>query len=59
MKVEIPSIGVSDNLIALHLNPDGTLQVPIDYQQVGRCADGAVPGDTGKPPTIITGHVDS
>lgn len=59
VKIEIPSIGVSDDLVALHLNPDGTLQVPTDYQQVGWFADGAVPGDTDKPPTIIAGHVDS
>lgn len=59
VKIEIPSIGVSDDLTALHLNPDGTLQVPTDYQRVGWYADGAVPGDTDKPPTIIAGHVDS
>lgn len=59
VKIEIPSIGVSDDMVALHLNPDGTLQVPTDYQQVGWYADGAVPGDTDKPPTIIAGHVDS
>lgn len=59
VKIEIPSIGVSGDLMALHLNSDGTLQVPTDYQQVGWYADGAVPGDTDKPPTIIAGHVDS
>lgn len=59
VKVEIPAIGVSDDLIDLHLNPDGTLEVPKDYQQVGWYADGAVPGDTNYPPTIIAGHVDS
>ena len=59
VKIEIPAIGVSGGLIDLHLNPDGTLQVPKDYQQVGWFADGAVPGDTNYPPTIIAGHVDS
>ncbi len=59
VKIEIPSIGVSDDFVDLHLNPDGTLEVPTDYQQVGWYADGAVPGDTNKPPTIIAGHVDS
>jgi LPXTG-site transpeptidase (sortase) family protein len=59
VKVEIPAIGVSGGLVDLHLNPDGTLEVPKDYQQIGWYADGAVPGDTNYPPTIIAGHVDS
>jgi LPXTG-site transpeptidase (sortase) family protein len=59
VKIEIPAIGVSGGLVDLHLNPDGTLEVPKDYQQVGWYADGAVPGDTNYPPTIIAGHVDS
>ena len=59
VKIEIPAIGVSGGLVDLHLNPDGILEVPKDYQQVGWYADGAVPGDTNYPPTIIAGHVDS
>jgi len=59
VKIQIPTMGVSGTLGDLHLNPDGTLQVPTDYQQVGWYADGAVPGDTNKPPVILAGHVDS
>ena len=36
VKIQIPTMGVSGTLGDLHLNPDGTLQVPTDYQQVGR-----------------------
>jgi len=59
VKIEIPAISVTDDLVDLRLNPDGTLEVPKDYQQVGWYADGAVPGATNLPPTIFAGHVDS
>lgn len=59
VKIEIPAIGVSGGLVDLHLNPDGTLEVPKDYQRMGWYSDGAVPGDTNYPPTIVAGHVDS
>lgn len=58
-KIEIPAIGVSGGLVDLHLNPDGTLEVPKDYQRMGWYSDGAKPGDINYPPTIVAGHVDS
>lgn len=59
VRIQIPDIGVDDDFIDLGLNPDGTLEVPVDYQQVGWFANGAKPGDVNYPPTIIAGHVDS
>lgn len=59
VRIQVPAIGVDDDFIDLGLNDDGTLEVPQDFQQVGWFADGAKPGDTNYPPTIIAGHVDS
>jgi hypothetical protein len=55
--VEIPSIGVSSRLIRLGLNPDGTMEVPRDYDLAGWFTGGAMPGEDG--PAVISGHVDS
>lgn len=55
--LEIPAIGVDVALIRLGVNPDGSLEVPADYQQVGWFTGSAAPGATG--PAIIAGHVDS
>jgi hypothetical protein len=53
----IPSIGVSTDLVALGLNPDGTMQVPTQWQQAGWYTGGPRPGEDG--PAVIAGHVDS
>jgi hypothetical protein len=55
--VEIPSIKVSSTLERLHLNPDGTLAVPKDFNEAGWWAEGTHPGAAG--PAIVVGHVDS
>jgi hypothetical protein len=53
----VPDIGVSQGLVDLGINADGTLEVPTDYEAVGWYADGFAPGDPG--PAIMVGHVDS
>jgi Sortase domain len=55
--LDIPSIGVSTDLVALGLNPDGTMQVPTQWQQAGWYTGGPRPGADG--PAVIAGHVDS
>jgi sortase (surface protein transpeptidase) len=57
VRVEIPAIGVSSSLVRLGLNPDGTMQVPGDFQVAGWFTGGPPPGQLG--PAVIAGHVDS
>lgn len=57
LALRIPAIGVSVRLISLGLNPDGTVEVPTDYQQAGWFQHGPTPGDTGS--AVVLGHVDS
>lgn len=59
VRLDIPAIGVSTPLMALGLNPDGTIAVP----PLGRRAPAGwyrylvTPGEVG--PAVILGHVDS
>jgi sortase (surface protein transpeptidase) len=57
VRLEIPAIGVSSPLVRLGLNPDGTMQVPGDFQVAGLFTGGPQPGQLG--PAVIAGHVDS
>jgi sortase (surface protein transpeptidase) len=57
VRLEIPTIGVSSPLVRLGLNPDGTMQVPGDFQVAGWFTGGQQPGQLG--PAVIAGHVDS
>jgi sortase (surface protein transpeptidase) len=57
--ITIPAIGVSSGLVDLTLNPDQTLKPPDDYGTAGWFALGPAPGDSGGPPAVIAGHVDS
>jgi hypothetical protein len=57
VRLEIPSLGVSTDLVALGLTADGTMQVPKQWQQAGWYAGGPRPGEDG--PAVIAGHVDS
>jgi Sortase domain len=57
MSIGIPAIGVSSHVIALGLQPDGTLQTPSDYGEAGWGSGGPAPGAVG--PAVIVGHVDS
>lgn len=55
--LHIPSIGVDEDLIDLGLQPDGSMEVPSDWQRAGWFTGGGRPG--GRGPTVIAGHVDS
>ena len=55
--IRIPAIGVSAPVVALGLNPDGTLEVPRRWSDTGWYAGGPKPGQRG--PAVISVHVDS
>ena len=57
VRLEIPAIGVSTPLVRLGLKPDGTMEVPGDFQVAGWFTGGPQPGQLG--PAVIAGHVDS
>lgn len=57
VRVRIPEIGVDADVVDLGLNPDGTLEVPEDFDQTGWYTGRSVPGNVG--PSIVVGHVDS
>jgi sortase (surface protein transpeptidase) len=57
VRLQIPAIGVSSSLVRLGLNPDGTMQVPGDFQVAGWFTGAPQPGQLG--PAVIAGHVDS
>jgi sortase (surface protein transpeptidase) len=56
-RVEVPAIGVSARVVPLGLNPDGTIEVPQNYDDTGWFTDAAEPGERGA--AVILGHVDS
>ena len=49
MRVEIPAIGVSSPLVRLGLEPDGTMQVPGDYQVAGWFTGGPSQASSARP----------
>ena len=55
--VVIPRLKVTSHLVDLRKNPNGTVQVPKDFNTVGWYVGSAHPGDAG--PTVLIGHVDS
>jgi len=57
VRVRIPEIGVDADVVELGLNPDGTLEVPEDFDQTGWYTGRSVPGNVG--PSVVVGHVDS
>lgn len=57
VRVRIPDIDVDAEVIDLGLNPDGTLEVPEDFDQTGWYTGRSVPGNVG--PSVVVGHVDS
>jgi sortase (surface protein transpeptidase) len=56
-RISIPAIGVSAAVVRLGLEPDGTLEVPSDFDDTGWYTGGPAPGETG--PAVIAGHIDS
>ena len=57
VRVEIPGIGVASSLDRLGRAPDGTVEVPREWEVAGWYAPGPRPGDPGS--AVILGHVDS
>jgi sortase (surface protein transpeptidase) len=55
--ISIPAIGVSAVVVRLGLKPDGTLEVPSDFDDTGWYTGGPAPGETG--PAVVAGHIDS
>ena len=53
----MPRLGIASSLIDLEIAADGTLEVPVDYDQAGWWSQGPMPGSSGH--SIIVGHVDS
>lgn len=56
-KIAMPSIDTAVPLVRLGLNPDGTMEVPKDFQTAGWYLGAAKPGAPGR--AVIAGHVDS
>jgi sortase (surface protein transpeptidase) len=57
VRLQIPAIDVSTPLVKLGRLPDGSLQVPKDWDTAGWYDKGPRPGQPG--PAVILGHVDS
>ncbi|HEY1626178.1 MAG TPA: class F sortase [Streptosporangiaceae bacterium] len=57
VRLWIPAIAVSTPLVRLGRLPDGSLQVPRDWDKAGWYDQGPRPGQPG--PAVILGHVDS
>lgn len=57
VRVVIPALGLDEALIDLGIAEDGTMEVPVEYDEVGWFTGGGRPGGTG--PTVIAAHVDS
>ena len=58
LTLTIPSLGLERSpLVDLGKQPDGSLEVPSDYDRVGWFAPGPAPGQFG--PAVLAGHVDS
>jgi hypothetical protein len=56
-RIRIPTIGVDSGIVELDQRPDGTIQVPSDWNTPGWYARGPAPGEAG--PAVILGHLDS
>jgi len=57
VRLQIPAINVSTSLVKLGRLPDGSLEVPKDWDTAGWYDKGPRPGQPG--PAVILGHVDS
>src|SRR5262249_60266165 len=57
VRLQIPAIAVSTRLVRLGRLPDGSLEVPHDWDTAGWFDQGPRPGQPG--PAVILGHVDS
>ncbi|MBJ7597518.1 MAG: class F sortase [Candidatus Nephthysia bennettiae] len=57
IRILIPTIGVDSGIVELDQRPDGTIEVPADWNTPGWYARGPAPGEPG--PAVILGHLDS
>jgi sortase (surface protein transpeptidase) len=57
VRLQIPAIAVSTPLVPLGRLPDGSIEVPKDWDTAGWYDGGPRPGQPG--PAVILGHVDS
>lgn len=57
VSLTIGRLGIRSSLVDLRKQPNGALEVPKDFGQVGWYVGSAHPGDPG--PTVLVGHVDS
>ncbi|WP_460864762.1 class F sortase [Rhodococcus aerolatus] len=55
VRIELPTLGVTSAVMALGLNPDGSLQVPPGAYPAGWYAGGPTPGALG--PAVVAAHV--
>ena len=55
--IEIPSIGISANVVNVGVTPDVAMDVPHDAREVGWYENAVKPGDTGG--AIMTAHYDT
>jgi hypothetical protein len=55
--VSIKSIGASSEIVQLGLEPDGSLEVPVDFNVIGWFTGSAEPGDVGA--AVFAGHAAS
>jgi hypothetical protein len=56
-RISIPAIGVDASVMRLDLDPEGSIQVPSDFDRPGWYSRGPAPGMDG--PAVILGHLDS
>ena len=57
VQVAVPRVGIRSGVIKLGTAPDGTLEVPEDFDLTGWYAAGPPPGERGA--AVVVGHVDS
>jgi sortase (surface protein transpeptidase) len=57
VRVAVPAIALDEPLIDLGIAADGTMEVPVEWGDVGWFTGGGRPG--GRGPVVIAGHVDS
>lgn len=57
VRLRIPALGVDAPVGLVGKAPDGTVEVPTEWQEVGWFDEGPRPGEDG--PAVLLGHVDS
>jgi hypothetical protein len=56
-RIAIPTIGVDAQVVAVGLEDDGTMEIPVDVATIGWFEPGVRPGQPGT--AVLAGHVDS